>query len=69
MNAREYEVKSEDGTYDLYFTNMLAENLWSQCDAKKGQQFNIKCEIIGHKTNRHAIWALEGTYMVNASSG
>ena len=63
LDTREYEVELEDGTYDSYFANTIAENLWSQCDAE-GRQFNIIREIIGHKTNGHAIPVSEGTYMV-----
>jgi hypothetical protein len=63
LDTREYEVELEDGTYDSYFANTIAENLWSQCNAE-GRQFNIIREIVGHKTNGHAIPASEGTYMV-----
>ncbi len=34
LDTREYEVELEDGTYDSYFANTIAENLWSQCNAK-----------------------------------
>ncbi len=34
LDTREYKVELEDGTYDLYFTNTIAENLWSQCNTK-----------------------------------
>ena len=64
LDTREYEVELEDGTYDSYFANTIAENLWSQCDAE-GRQFSIIREIIGHRTDGHAIPLSEGTYMVN----
>jgi hypothetical protein len=63
LDTREYEVELEDGTYDSYFANTIAENLWSQCDAE-GRQFNIIQGIIGHKTDGHAITVSNGTYMV-----
>jgi hypothetical protein len=63
LDTREYEVELEDGTYDSYFANTIAENLWSQCDAD-GRQFNMICGIIGHKTDGHAIPVSDGTYMV-----
>ncbi len=34
LDTREYEVELEDGTYDSYFANTIAENLWSQCDVE-----------------------------------
>ena len=37
LDTREYEVELEDGTYDSYFANTIAKNLWSQCDAKGWQ--------------------------------
>ena len=63
LDTREYEVELEDGTYDSYFANTIAENLWSQCDSE-GRQFNIIRGIIGHKTDGHAIPVSNGTYMV-----
>ncbi len=63
LDTREYEVELEDGTYDSFFANTIAENLWSQCDAD-GRQFNIIRGIIGHKTDGHAIPVSDGTYMV-----
>ena len=64
LDTREYEVELEDGTYDSYFANTIAENLWSQCDVE-GRQFNIVREIVGHKTDGHALSISDGTYMVN----
>ena len=64
LDTREYEVELADGTYDSYFANTIAENLWSQCDAE-GRQFNIIRDIVGHKTDGHAIPVSEGTYVVN----
>ena len=34
LDTREYEVQLEDGTFDSYFANTIAENLYSQCDAE-----------------------------------
>jgi hypothetical protein len=54
LDTREYEVQLEDGTYDSYFANRIAENLYAQCDAE-GWEFNTVKDIIGHKTDGHAI--------------
>jgi hypothetical protein len=48
LDTREYEVKLEDGTYDSYFANTIAENLYSQYDAE-GREFNIVRDKIGHR--------------------
>ena len=63
LDTREYEVELEDGTYDSYFANTIAENLWSQCDAE-GRQFNVIRGIIGHKSDGHAVKKEDGYYMV-----
>jgi hypothetical protein len=63
LNTREYEVQLEDGTYDSYFTNTIAENLFSQCDSG-GREFNTVRDIIGHKTDGHAIAREDGYYMI-----
>ena len=63
LDTREYEVQLEDGTYDSYFANIIAENLYSQCDAE-GQEFNTVKAIIGHKTDGHALSKADGHYLV-----
>ena len=63
LDTREYEVQLEDGTYDSYFANTIAENLYAQCDAE-GREFNTVKDIIGHKTNGHALNKANGSYMV-----
>jgi hypothetical protein len=56
---REYEVELEDGTYDSYFANTIAENLYSQCNAE-GREFNTVRDMIGHKTDGHALTKADG---------
>ena len=63
LDTREYEVELEDGTYDSYFANTIAENLFSQCDAE-GREFNKIRDIIGHKTDGHALTKADGYYAV-----
>lgn len=41
LDTREYRVELEDSTsYELYFANTIAKNVWSQCNSE-GWQFNI----------------------------
>ena len=63
LDTWEYEVQLEDGTYDSYFANTIAENLYAQCDAE-GREFNTVKDIIGHKTDGHALNKADGSYMV-----
>ena len=64
LDTREYIVELEDGTFDSYFANMIAENLFSQCDAE-GRQFNTIRDIIDHKTDGHALSRQDGFYYAN----
>lgn len=54
LDTRQYEVQLEDGTYDSYFANTIAENLFSQCDAE-GREFNVVRDIIGHRSDGRAL--------------
>jgi hypothetical protein len=54
LDTREYVVDVENGSEETYFANVIAENLWSQCD-EEGREFSIFKEIVDHCTNCHAI--------------
>ena len=54
LDTREYEVEFMDGTTDRYFANVIAENLWRQCDGE-GKQFQIIKEINDHRKNDRAL--------------
>ncbi len=43
---------------------IIAENLYTQCDAK-GRQFNAIRDIIGHKSDGHALSKADGSYYNN----
>jgi hypothetical protein len=54
LDTRNYEIKFPDGRSDEYTANVIAENMYSQCDIE-GRQFNLMEGIIDHKTDGHAI--------------
>ena len=64
LDTREYIIKLKDGTFDSYFANMTAENLFIQCDLE-GREFNVVRYIIDHKTNGHALTWQDGYHSVN----
>ena len=65
LDTREYEVQLEDGTFDSYFANTIAENLYSQCDAE-GKEFNTVRDIIGHRTDGHAVTKSDEYYTIGS---
>ena len=60
LDTHKYEVQLESSTYDSYFANAIAKNLFSQCDAE-GREFN-NAKIIGNKTDENAIAKADGSY-------
>jgi hypothetical protein len=54
LDSHEYEVKFLDGATDVFTANIIAENLYSQVDAK-GNLYSILEEIIDHKSNGTAV--------------
>jgi hypothetical protein len=59
LDTREYLVELEDKSEETYFANVMAENLWSQCN-EEGREFSILKEIVDHHTNGHAIPIADG---------
>lgn len=66
MDTREYDVLLEDGTYDVYCANTIAENLWSQCDSE-GREVQRFKEIIDHKSDGNAVTIDNGYDIVNGT--
>ena len=64
LDTREYIVELEDGSYDSYFANTIAENLYTQCDTE-GREFNVVREILDHKRDGRALSVQDGTYINN----
>jgi len=54
LDTRSYVVEFPDSEVSEYAANVIAENMWAQCDLD-GQQRIILDSIMDHKTNGHAV--------------
>jgi hypothetical protein len=54
LDTRNYEIQFPDDHSDEYMANVIAENMYAQCDIE-GRQFNLMTGIIDHKTDGHAV--------------
>ena len=54
LDTREYEVLLSDGSTAEYAANVIAENLYAQCDSE-GKQYVLLNEITDHKSDASAI--------------
>jgi hypothetical protein len=54
LDTRTYEIELPDGRSDEYTTNVIAKNMYAQCDIE-GRQYNLMEFIIDHKTDSHAV--------------
>jgi hypothetical protein len=54
LDTRTYEIEFTDGRSDEYTANVIAENIYSQCDIE-GRKYNLMKGIIDHKTDGHAV--------------
>ena len=59
MDMREYEVEFIDGMTERYSANIVAENIYSQCDSE-GKQYLVLKEIIDHKSDESALCVSDG---------
>ena len=62
LDTRLYEVSFPDGSTDVYTTNIIAENLFSQVD-EFGRTTLALSEIIGHRSNEKAVKATDPGYL------
>jgi hypothetical protein len=54
LDTRTYEIEFPDGRSDEYTTNVIAENMYSQCDIE-GREYNLMEGIVDHKTDGHVV--------------
>jgi hypothetical protein len=54
LDRRTYEIEFPNGRGDEYDENVIAENMYAQCDIES-RQYNLTEGIVDHKTDGHAI--------------
>jgi hypothetical protein len=54
LDPRNYEIEFPDGRSDKYTENVIAENMYAQCDIE-GRQYNLMEGISDHKTDGHLL--------------
>jgi hypothetical protein len=54
LDTRTYEIEFPDGRSDEYTANVIAENMYAQCDIE-GRQYNLMEGIVDHNTDGNAV--------------
>ena len=54
LDTRSYEVEFPDGDVPEFTANVIAENMFSQCDGA-GNQYRLMSGIVDHKSNDKAV--------------
>jgi hypothetical protein len=54
LDTRTYEIEFPYGRSDEYTANVIAENMYVQCDIE-GRQYNLMEGIVDNKTDGHAV--------------
>jgi hypothetical protein len=54
LNTMIYEIEFDDGCSDDYTSNVIADNMYAQCDIE-GRHYNLMEGIVDHKTDGHAV--------------
>ena len=54
LDNRLYEVEMSDGTTEAYMANVIADNIYAQCD-DEGNMYTLMDEIIDHRKNSTAL--------------
>jgi hypothetical protein len=54
LDTRTYEIEFSDGCSDEYTANVIADNMYAQCDIE-GRQYNLMEGIVDHKTDVYAV--------------
>jgi hypothetical protein len=59
FDTHAYEPVLDDGTIKRFLANVIAENLYSQCDTE-GQSLRVLDKIVDHKRDNSAITIADG---------
>jgi hypothetical protein len=54
LDTKTYEIEFPDGRSDEYTSNVIAKNIYSQCDIEV-RQYNLMEGIVDHKNYRHSV--------------
>ena len=54
LDNRSYEVEMSDGTTEAYTANVIADNIYAQCD-DEGNMYTLMDEIIDHRKDSTAL--------------
>jgi hypothetical protein len=54
LDTRTYEIEFPDGRSDEYNANVIAENMYAQCDIE-GRQYNLMEGNIDHRADGHSV--------------
>jgi hypothetical protein len=54
LDTRTYNVEFPDSRSEEYTANVIADNMYAQCD-EEGNQFLMLQNIVGHKTDGHSV--------------
>ena len=54
LDTRTYKVEFTDGSMAEYSANVIAENMWAQCDLE-GNQHLLMDSIVGYRMNAQAV--------------
>jgi hypothetical protein len=54
LDTRNYNVEFPDGRSEEYTANVIAENMYAQCDEERNQ-FLMLQDIVGHNTDGQAV--------------
>ena len=67
LDTREYEVEMPDGSTECYTANIIADNIYAQCD-DEGIMYTLMDEIIDHRKNNTATEAKDGWWYTKSGT-
>ena len=59
LDTRTYDVEFPNGEVSEYSANVIAENMFAQCDME-GNQFAMLSSLVDHKKDGHAVEVADG---------